>query len=213
MSQFREKFPNLKPEEISYDKQHNLLLIRGNTFQVENAKIAFIEALNEWSERNTYETMPTGSRIQIDSRIGDEVRIGQNCTIGGYGFGYQWHDGKYYRMPHLGDVKIDDHVTIHNNTNIDRSVTGTTHIGEGSAIDSNVHIGHNAKIGKYVLIAAGATIGGSAHIGDKSFIGCNAFIKQKVYIGSYVTIGAGAVVACNVPDGETWGGIPAVKLK
>jgi UDP-3-O-[3-hydroxymyristoyl] glucosamine N-acyltransferase len=213
MSQFREKFTNLKPEEISYDKQLNLLFIRGNPFQVDNAKIAFIEALNEWSERNTFETMPTGSRIQIDTRIGDEVRIGQNCTIGGYGFGYQWHDGRYHRMPHLGDVKIDDYVTIHNNTNIDRSVTGTTHIGEGSTIDSNVHIGHNAKIGKYVLIAAGATIGGSAHIGDRTFIGCNAFIKQKVKIGNHVTIGAGSVVYCNVPDGETWAGVPAVKLK
>lgn len=213
MSHYRQQFDNLRPEEISYDKQHNLLLIRGNSFEVENAKIAFIDALHEWSERNTFEDRPTGSRIQIDTRIGDEVRIGQNCTIGGYGFGYEFYNGKYYRMPHLGDVKIDDNVTIHNNINIDRSVTGTTHIGQGSCIDSNVHIGHNAKIGKYVLIAAGATIGGSAHIGDRTFIGCNAFIKQKIKVGNNVTIGAGSVVTCNVPDGETWAGVPAVKIK
>ncbi len=213
MSHYRHQFENLKPDEITYDKHENLLTVRGKSFKVDNAKIAFIDALNEWPERNTFENRPTGSRIQIDSKIGDEVKIGQNCTIGGYGFGYEFYNGRYYRVPHLGDVVIEDHVTIHNNTNIDRSVTGTTYIGQGSCLDSNVHIGHNAKIGKYVLIAAGATIGGSAHIGDRTFVGCNAFVKQKVKIGSNCTIGAGSVVTTNVPDGETWAGVPAIKIK
>jgi len=63
------------------------------------------------------------------------------------------------------------------------------------------------------LIAAGATIGGSAHIGDRTFVGCNAFVKQKVKIGSNCTIGAGSVVTTNVPDGEPWAGVPAIKIK
>lgn len=215
MSDYRQQFNDLRPEEITYNIPKGFLSVRGNNFSVDNPKMAFIEALEEFPEKDTYETLKSGSRIHIDSRIGDEVKIGCNCTIGGYGFGYdfdQKHD-KYRRMPHLGDVLIKDGVTIHNNVNIDRSVTGTTIIGNDSAIDSNVHIGHNVKIGNNTLIAAGATIGGSCIIGDKVFVGCNAFILQHSKIGNNVTIGAGSVVLGDVPEGETWVGNPARKIK
>lgn len=211
MSHYRQQFEGLKPKEIRYSIEDGTLTIRGNTFEVSNPKHAFMEALHEWQEANTFDIRPTGSRIHLDCRIG-EVIIGLNCTIGGYGFGYETIDGKHQRMLHHGDVVIEDGVIIHNNVNIDRAVTESTYISAGTRIDSNVHIGHNAFIGKNVLICANATIGGSAVIGDNTFIGCNAFIKQKVKIGSNVTIGAGAVVLEDVPNGGTWVGNPAKEL-
>lgn len=211
MSHYRQQFEGLKPKEIRYSIEDGTLTIRGNTFAVENPKIAFMEALHEWQESNTFDIRPTGSRIHLDCRIG-EVIIGLNCTIGGYGFGYHWHEGKLERMLHHGNVVIEDGVIIHNNVNIDRAVTESTYIATGTRIDSHVHIGHNAKIGRNVQIAANATIGGSVEIGDNSFIGCNAFIKQKIKIGKNVLIGAGAVVLQDVFDDETWVGNPARKL-
>ena len=211
MSHYRQQFEGLKPKEIRYSIEDGTLTIRGNTFAVENPKIAFMEALHEWQESNSFEIRPTGSRIHLDCRVG-EVIIGLNCTIGGYGFGYESIDGKYQRMLHHGDVVIEDGVIIHNNVNIDRGVTESTYIATGTRIDSNVHIGHNAKIGKNVLICANATVGGSAIIEDNAFIGCNAFIKQKVNIGKNATIGAGAVVLTDVPEGQTWAGNPAKQI-
>lgn len=138
---------------------------------------------------------------QAENFIGSNVHIGQNCTIGGQGFGYERdEDGTWFAIPHLGNVVIQDNVIIHNLVNIDRAVTGSTVIGEGTRIDSRVHIAHNAQIGKHCLIVAGSVIGGSVEIGDYSFIGMNASIKQKVKIGKKVTIGAGAIVIGDVPD-------------
>jgi UDP-3-O-[3-hydroxymyristoyl] glucosamine N-acyltransferase len=209
---YRSQFNGLRPEEISYNKNDGTLVIRSSTFPVENPKLAFIKALEEFQVVNTYNEYSTGTRVHVDTRIGDDVEIGCNCTIGGHGFGYEYIEGEYKRIPHLGDVLIEDNVCIHNNVNIDRSVTGTTIIGNGAKIDSGVHIGHNAKIGKNVLIAAGASIGGSAIIGEKVFIGCNAIIKQKLKIGAGAVIGAGSVVLHDVPDGQTWVGNPAKQL-
>jgi len=213
MSHYREKFKELKPSEISYNLHDKTLIIRGNNFPVDNPKLAFIEAMEEFYEKNTYETLKTGTQIHIDTIIGDNVGIGCNCTIGGFGFGYEKVDGHLKRMPHHGHVVIEDFVTIHNNVNIDRAVKDATVIGKGSAIDSHVHIGHNAKIGSNTLIAANSSIGGSAVIGNNVFIGCNVFVKQKVRIGDNAVIGAGSVVLKDVPAGETWVGNPAVKIK
>ena len=40
-----------------------------------------------------------------------------------------------------------------------------------------------------------------------------AKIKNKVKIGKGVTVGAGAVVLKDIPDFETWVGVPAKKLE
>jgi len=210
MSNYRQQFDNLKPEEVSYVS--GALVIREKLFHVEQAQLAYIECLEEWMERNTYETLKTGTRLHIDTVYGDNLQIGCNCSIGGFGFGYKQDGQKYRRMPHHGHVIIGNNVTIHNNVNIDRAVTGVTKIGDNTAIDSGVHVAHNVQIGSNVLIAANATIGGSVQIGDNVFIGCNAFIKQKVYIGSGAIIGAGSVVLKNIPPGTTWAGVPAKQI-
>lgn len=210
MSNYRQQFENLQPDEVKYVT--GALVIREKLFPVDNGQLAYIECLEEWMERNTYETLKTGTRLHIDTVYGDNLQIGCNCSIGGFGFGYKPDGPAYRRMPHHGHVVIGNNVTIHNNVNIDRAVTGVTKIGDGSAIDSGVHIAHNAQIGNNVLIAANATIGGSAIIGDNVFIGCNAFIKQKINIGHGAVIGAGSVVLKDIPPHTTWAGVPAKQL-
>lgn len=141
--------------------------------------------------------------------MGNNIRRGQHCSIGGEGFGF--HNGR--RFPHLGSITIGDDVEIGSNVCIDRGALGDTIIGARTKIDNLVHIAHNAVIGEDCLIVAQSGIGGSAVIGNGVFIGFGAKIKNKVRIGDGAIIGMGAVVICDVPTGETWAGIPARKLK
>ena len=142
--------------------------------------------------------------------IHDSVIYHPSAVIGKDGFGYAHaEDGSLLKLPHTGNVVIEEGVEIGANTCIDRAVIGSTIIGKGSKIDNLVHIAHGVKIGKHCLIVAGAVIGGSCMIGDRVFIGVNASIKNKVKIGNDVTVGMGCVVITDVPDGVTVVGNPA----
>lgn len=148
------------------------------------------------------------------NEIAQGVDIGDYCKIGRDGFGWaRDKDGSLVKIPHKGNIVIERNVTIGSNVCIDRAVTGSTVIGEGTKIDNLVHIAHGAKIGKHCLIVAGVVIGGSSEIGDYSYIGMGALIKNKVTIGKNVLIGMGAVVTKDVPDNEIWVGNPAKFLR
>lgn len=189
-----------EPEDLSYDE--NGLKFGDTLFLLSKTpRLTFAKALALFPEPSK------------KFRMGFNVTIGQNCTIGGAGFGYVMdEDGNFFQMPHLGNVILRDNVTIHNNVCIDRAVLGSTIIGHGTKIDNLVHVAHGVIIGENCLVTAGVIIGGSAVIGDNCFIGVNAIIKNKVKIGNNVTIGAGAVVLKDVPDGVTIVGNPGKPL-
>ena len=113
------------------------------------------------------------------------------------------------RNIHNFDVIIGKDVEIGRLTNIDKGSYRDTVIGDGTKIDSLVHVGHNAIIGKHCLLVAGCVIGGSAEVGDYTHIGMNASIKDHVKIGKHVIVGAGAVVVSNVANGSVMVGNPA----
>ena len=46
-------------------------------------------------------------------------------------------------------------------------------------------------------------------IGRAAHLGMNSSVRERSSIGSYATVGMGAAVLSNVPDGETWVGVPA----
>jgi UDP-3-O-[3-hydroxymyristoyl] glucosamine N-acyltransferase LpxD len=191
------------PKHVSYDA-HNVVL-GGHYFQTDRPRLWFARVLSLWPEPE--------KRADIVIH-GDDCLFGVNVTIGGVGFGYEYDEqGQLVRIPHQGRVIIGKAVIIHNQVNIDRGVIGDTVIGDGTCIDSLVHIAHNVKIGKHCLIVSGSVFGGSCEIGDYCFIGMNACIKQKVKIGNNVVIGAGAVVTKDVPDNTIYVGNPAKYLK
>lgn len=204
-------FTKHSPSEIRYDDNG---VWAGTEFMPStNPKLDFARALARFT--SFAKLMPTFyGRNYSSNNWGWGCQIGYNCIIGGPGFGYvKDEEGKLFRMPHLGNVEIGNSVSIHNNVNIDRGVTGATVVGDGTKIDSLVHIGHNARVGKNVLIAAGAILGGSCEIGDESFVGINATIKNKVKVGRGCTIGMGAIITKDVPDGATVIGVNKILKK
>lgn len=141
--------------------------------------------------------------------VGEHVLNGHKFFVG-RGFGYKRDEtGKYHYVEHNYKVVIGEDVSIGNGTNIDIGRDRDTEIGDGTVIDSLVHIGHSAKIGKNVAIVSGAVIGGHAEIADGCYISMNVSIKQGVKIGKGSFVGMGAVVIDHVPENTVVFGVPA----
>ncbi len=146
--------------------------------------------------------------------IGKNVRIQAGTVIGSEGYGYQRNEKlEFEKFPHIGGVIIEDNVDIGSNTCIDRGALGNTIIKEGAKIDNLVHVAHNVIIGRHCAVIANAMLGGSVEIKDYSWVAPSASILNQLSIGENVTVGMSAVVTKNIPDGETWAGMPARPLK
>ncbi|WP_313503696.1 UDP-3-O-(3-hydroxymyristoyl)glucosamine N-acyltransferase [Kaistella carnis] len=99
--------------------------------------------------------------------IGDSVIIQSNTVLGGDAFYYRKLDGNFDRLISVGNVIIENNVEIGNNCTIDRGVTDSTIIGEGSVLDNQIQIGHDTTIGKKCLIASLTGIAGCCIIEDE----------------------------------------------
>jgi len=157
-------------------------------------------------------TVSSGAQIHGDVSMGKDVVIKAGAVIGTDGFGFERaSDGTLERFPHIGGVVLEDEVEIGANTCVDRGTLGNTVVGFGTKVDNLVHIGHNARIGRNCLIAAGSVVCGS-EIGDNCFLGVGSRIIQKVKVGRNVFVGMGAVVLTDVPDDTVVVGVPARPL-
>jgi sugar O-acyltransferase (sialic acid O-acetyltransferase NeuD family) len=103
-------------------------------------------------------------------------------------------------------------------------------VGEGSILLANVVMTTAVQIGSHVVampqvtfthddvveefatFAAGATLGGSVTVGRAAYVGMNCSIRQGVRIGAHAVVGMGAAVVADVPDGQTWVGVPARQI-
>ena len=145
--------------------------------------------------------------------IGSHVRIGRNCCIGGEGFGFVPTPNGLLRLSQLGRVIIEDDVEIGSNCSVDRGALGDTLIGRGTVIDNLVQIAHNVRIGRNCVLAAQVGVAGSAEIGDNVMIGGQAAIVDHMKIGANARLAGKSGVMRDVPEGETWGGSPAMPIR
>ncbi len=140
---------------------------------------------------------------------GERVTLQAGAVVGGDGFGYVFFDGRFSKIPQIGNVELGDDVEIGANACIDRAQTGSTTIGAGTKIDNFVQIGHNCRIGKHCGMAAMVGIAGSTTVGDYTVIGGQAGVNGHITVGSRVTIAGGSHVWRDVPDGAFMSGQPA----
>lgn len=91
-------------------------------------------------------------------------------------------------------------------------VTADAILGSHVVVMPNTTITHDDRIGDFATLAAGVALGGGVTVGEAAYLGMNASVRPGVRIGAGATIGMGAVVIHNVPEGETWAGVPARKV-
>jgi UDP-3-O-[3-hydroxymyristoyl] glucosamine N-acyltransferase len=162
-----------------------------------------------------------GSVLHPNVTIYDNVDIGRGailhsgCVIGADGFGYVMEHERWHKFPQVGRVEIGDFVEIGANCCVDRAALGVTEIGEGSKLDNMVHVAHNCRIGRHVVVAAQTGFSGGVTVGDYAVIGGQVGIGDKARIESRAVLGSGCGVLTSkiVRSGETVWGTPARPLK
>ncbi len=148
-------------------------------------------------------------------RIGNRAILHSGCVIGADGFGFAFENGRYEKFPQVGTVEIGDDVEIGANSCVDRGALGSTRIGDGTKLDNMVHIGHNCRIGRHVVIAAQTGLSGSVEVGDYAVIGGQVGIGDKARIESRAVLGSGCGVLTSkiVRSGQPVWGTPARPLR
>ena len=148
--------------------------------------------------------------IYADTVIGDNVVIHSNSTIGADACYFQKRDDGWLKLTSCGDTYIGNDVEIGCNCCIDRGVSGTTYIGDGTVFDNLVQVGHDTHIGKRVLLGAQCGIAGCTYIDDDCKIWAKAAVNKDLYIAKGTVLLALSAIDKDVKEeGRTLFGMPA----
>jgi UDP-3-O-[3-hydroxymyristoyl] glucosamine N-acyltransferase len=154
-----------------------------------------------------------GVVIYAYSEIGDNVIIHANTTIGSDAFYYKKDSNGYNKMHTAGKAVLENNVEIGSNCTIDAGVSDVTRIGEGTKIDSQVHIGHDVKVGKHCIFAAHVGIAGNTVIGNGVTLWGKVGVNKNITIGDNAVVMATSAVPKSLEGGKTYLGIPVNEVR
>ncbi len=155
------------------------------------------------------------SNVVINRRccLGERVIIHPNSTIGADGFGYRLVDGRHRKIPHIGNVVIEDDVEIGANSCVDRAKFGQTIVGRNTKIDNLVQVAHNVRIGASCILVAQVGLAGSCELGNYVVLGGQTGVADHVKINDGAMIAGHSGVVREIAPGSKEMGLPSKKIK
>lgn len=144
----------------------------------------------------------TGSSLDSVLHIGKATAIDKGCIF--------WLGTE---ADHQGKIELGTGVYIGPYTFL-----GSCHhlqIGDNTLIGAQSYIitvNHNTATAGRPISEQGYA-GGNVNIGSNVWLGCHVVVLPGVTIGNRAVVGAGAVVTKSIPEGETWAGVPATRIK
>ncbi len=145
-----------------------------------------------------------GVKVYADCKIGSNCNLQAGAVIGSDGFGFAPQaDGSYKTIPQLGNVILEDNVSIGANTTIDCATLGSTIIKKGAKIDNLVQIAHNVEVGENTVIASQAGVSGSTKIGKNCVIAGQVGIVGHIEIADHTTISAKTGISKTIKNTNT----------
>ncbi|UOQ77033.1 UDP-3-O-(3-hydroxymyristoyl)glucosamine N-acyltransferase [Hymenobacter sp. 5516J-16] len=156
-----------------------------------------------------------GAKIYAETVIGARCTVHAGAVIGSDGFGFAPQpDGSYRTIPQIGNVVLEDNVSVGANATIDCATMGSTIIREGAKIDNLVQIAHNVEIGRHTVVAAQTGISGSTKIGDFCVLAGQAGIAGHLSLANRTTVTAQSGVGKSIKEeGILLQGSPAFNLR
>lgn len=91
-------------------------------------------------------------------------------------------------------------------------LTADVRVGRHVVAMPNVTLTHDDQLEDFATLTAGVSLGGGVRIGRGAYLGMNSSVRERCTVGAGATVGMGAAVVNDVPDGETWVGVPARPL-
>ena len=154
-----------------------------------------------------------GCVLDDGSRLGNRVQIGAHAVISRQGFGFTRGPKGVVQLHHLGRVVIGDDARIGAGNTIDRARFDETRVGDMTAFDNMVHLGHNCTVGARTFIAAQTGLAGNSHLGSECEVGGQVGVANQTLIGDRCRIGAQSGVMGEWPEGTELFGSPAVRRR
>jgi UDP-3-O-[3-hydroxymyristoyl] glucosamine N-acyltransferase len=158
----------------------------------------------------------SGVKLYAGTRVGSNCAIHSGAVIGSDGFGFApQEDGTYKTIPQLGNVIIEDDVTIGANTVIDCATLfgDFTIVRKGVKLDNLIQVAHNVEIGKNTVIAAQTGISGSTKIGENCVLAGQVGVAGHIVIANNTSIGAQTGISKSTKEGQKLIGYPAIEVK
>lgn len=155
----------------------------------------------------------SGVYIGNDTIIGNHVNIQAGAIIGTDAFYYKKANNQYTKWHSCGRVIIRDHAEIGAGCTLNKGVSGDTIIGEGTKLDSQVHIAHGVVLGKNCLIAGQVGIAGKTIVGDNVTMYGQVGVAQRLTIGDGAVILAKSGVSKSLEGNKVYFGIPAMEAR
>lgn len=148
--------------------------------------------------------------VAHDCKIGNYVQVQSGSVIGADGYGYDFHEGSFHKIPHLGTVVLEDRVEVGAGVTIDRGRFKETRVGAGTKIDNQVQLAHNTIIGKNCLLVSQCGIAGSTELGDYVTIGGQAGVAGHLKVGAQSKLGSQGGLTKDLPPKSFVTGTPAM---
>ncbi len=133
--------------------------------------------------------------IQPHVEIGPDCHIFQYASIGAVPQALKFQGEETYVKIGRGTV-IREFVTVNRGTGFGGEIT---EVGEENFLMAYVHIAHDCKTGRKVILANNATLAGHIVIEDFVTVGGLVAIHQFVRIGNYAYIGGKSAVVKDIP--------------
>lgn len=133
--------------------------------------------------------------IQPHVEIGSDCHIFQYASIGAVPQALKFQGEETYVKIGRGTV-VREFVTVNRGTGFGGEIT---EVGEENFLMAYVHIAHDCKTGRNVILANNATLAGHIVIEDFVTVGGLVAIHQFVRIGNYAYIGGKSAVVKDIP--------------
>jgi sugar O-acyltransferase (sialic acid O-acetyltransferase NeuD family) len=82
-------------------------------------------------------------------------------------------------------------------------------LGNHTVVMPSVTLACGLQSGDFATFSAGSSLGEDVRVGRGAHIGMNAGVADGLSVGDYSSVGMGAAVLQDVPEYETWVGVPA----
>ncbi|SDU84350.1 sugar O-acyltransferase, sialic acid O-acetyltransferase NeuD family [Microlunatus sagamiharensis] len=88
-------------------------------------------------------------------------------------------------------------------------LTTDVRLGRHVVVMPRVVLTHDDSVADFATLCSGVVLGGHVHVGRAAYLGMNSSVREDSTVGAGAVLGMGAVLLTDLPDDQTWVGVPA----